>query len=260
MRQLDIFGNVIEVTEEEVAKDGLQKKLQQVRLATATDDAKQDPQNHIEITPDPSAEPQVTKHAEQVTKSKESDEPMKAKPFQLMPERLTTDEFLDAKIKAAKARIKQQLQQEALAAKSKTHDPGKPTPQKRGRKSLKEQPAEADAVEIPGDEVLFQKQYYPMGVVAKWFKVNQSLLRFWENEFDILKPRKTRKGSRLFRPEDVKNLQLIHHLVREKKYTLEGAKEFMKTNRQRAEMQLKLTQTLQKFKGFLLELKANLQE
>lgn len=131
--------------------------------------------------------------------------------------------------------------------------------QKRGRKSFKEIDAEVDLIEVPEDEVLFQRQYYPISTVAGWFKVNTSLLRFWENEFDILKPRKNRKGDRMFRPEDVKNLELIYHLLREKKYTIDGAREFLKGNKKKAETQLQLTQTLQKFKSFLLELKANLQ-
>jgi DNA-binding transcriptional MerR regulator len=131
--------------------------------------------------------------------------------------------------------------------------------QKRGRKSFKEIDADVDLIEIPEDDVLFQKQYYPISEVAKWFRVNTSLLRFWENEFDVLKPRKNRKGDRLFRPEDVKNLQLIYQLLRQRKYTIEGAKEYIKTNRKKADMQQQLTQTLQKFKSFLLDLKANLQ-
>jgi DNA-binding transcriptional MerR regulator/copper chaperone CopZ len=132
-------------------------------------------------------------------------------------------------------------------------------PQKRGRKSFKEIDSEIDLIEVPEDDVLFSKQYYPISEVAKWFRVNTSLLRFWENEFDVLKPRKNRKGDRLFRPEDVKNLQLIYQLLRQRKYTIEGAKEYMKTNRKKADLQLQLTQTLQKFKSFLLDLKANLQ-
>jgi DNA-binding transcriptional MerR regulator len=95
--------------------------------------------------------------------------------------------------------------------------------------------------------------------VAEWFKVNTSLIRFWENEFDILKPKKNRKGDRLFRPEDVKNLQLIYHLLRQRKYTIEGAKEFIKTNKKKADFQLQLTTTLEKVRTFLLDLKANLQ-
>ena len=101
----------------------------------------------------------------------------------------------------------------------------------RGRKSLKEMTASADLIDVPEDEILFQKMYYSIGKVAEMFKVNQSLIRFWENEFDVLKPKKNGKGDRLFRPEDVKNLQLIHHLIREKKYTMEGAKEFIKKNK-----------------------------
>lgn len=135
----------------------------------------------------------------------------------------------------------------------------KKLPQKRGRKSFKEIDAEVDLIEIPDDEILFQKQYYPISEVAKWFRVNTSLIRFWENEFDVLKPRKNRKGDRLFRPEDVKNLQLIYQLLRQRKYTVEGAKEYIKTNKKKADVQLQLTNTLQKFKSFLLDMKANLQ-
>ena len=135
----------------------------------------------------------------------------------------------------------------------------KKTPQKRGRKSFKEIDATVDLIELPSDEELYKKQYYSISTVANWFKVNTSLIRFWENEFDILKPRKNRKGDRMFRPEDVKNLALIHHLLRHKKYTIDGAKDFLKGNKKKADTELQLTQTLQKFKSFLLELKANLQ-
>src|ERR1700733_6832927 len=89
----------------------------------------------------------------------------------------------------------------------------------RGRRSLKEFGLEADLISIPEDSVLFQKQYYSIGEVAGWFRVNQSLLRYWESEFDILQPRKNRKGDRFFRPVDVKNLQLIYDLLRRRKFT-----------------------------------------
>jgi DNA-binding transcriptional MerR regulator len=127
----------------------------------------------------------------------------------------------------------------------------------RGRMSLKEKESGADLIEIPEDAVLFEKKYYAMGVVAEMFKVNQSLIRFWENEFDILKPRKNGKGDRLFRPEDIKNLKLIYHLLRERKYTLEGAKEFLKQNK-RADEKFALIESLKKLKSFLHELKADL--
>ncbi|RXK81051.1 MerR family transcriptional regulator [Filimonas effusa] len=131
-------------------------------------------------------------------------------------------------------------------------------PKKRGRKSFKEIDAESDLIQLPDDEALFEKQYYPISVVAGWFNVNASLLRFWENEFDILKPRKNRKGDRLFRPEDVKNLQVIYYLLRQRKFTIEGAKEYLKTNKKKADTNTQLIQSLNKLRGFLLEFKANI--
>lgn len=127
----------------------------------------------------------------------------------------------------------------------------------RGRMSLKEKDAGTDLIEVPEDEILFQKKYYAIGIVAEMFKVNQSLIRFWENEFDILKPRKNGKGNRLFRPEDIKNLKLIYHLLRERKYTIEGAKDHLKQNK-RADEKFALIESLKKLKGFLNELKADL--
>lgn len=127
----------------------------------------------------------------------------------------------------------------------------------RGRKSVKEMSAGVDLIEVPDDEILFQKMYYPIGQVAAWFKVNPSLIRLWENEFTVLKPKKNGKGDRLFRPEDVKNIQLIYHLTREKKYTMEGAKDYFKNNK-KAEEKFATISSLKKIKGFLLELKANL--
>ncbi len=127
----------------------------------------------------------------------------------------------------------------------------------RGRKSVKELSEGVDLIDVPEDEILFQKMYYSIGKVAEMFKVNQSLIRLWENEFDILKPRKNGKGDRLFRPEDVKNIQLIYHLTREKKYTMQGAKDFFKNNKKSTE-QFEMINSLKKVKVFLLELKANL--
>lgn len=128
---------------------------------------------------------------------------------------------------------------------------------KRGRKSLKDMSAEPGVVDIPEDEILFKKQYYSIGDVATMFKENTSLIRYWENEFDILKPKKNKKGDRYFRPEDVKNLKMIYHLLRERKYTIEGAKEFLKNNKSAGEKH-EMIESLQKIKLFLLELKNNL--
>ena len=72
------------------------------------------------------------------------------------------------------------------------------------------------------------KRYFKIGEVAKAFNVNTSLIRFWDKEFDVLKPKKNNKGNRLFTQEDIKNLQLIYHLVKEKGFTLDGAKNKLK--------------------------------
>ena len=127
----------------------------------------------------------------------------------------------------------------------------------RGRKSQKLYAAEADLVNIPEDEILFQKQYYSIGEVSQMFQVNASLLRFWESEFDIIKPRKNRKGDRHFRPVDIKNLQLIYDLLRRRKLTIDGARDFIKNNRKSQE-RFAMIQSLQKLKGFLLEVKSSL--
>ncbi|HLD54444.1 MAG TPA: MerR family transcriptional regulator [Sediminibacterium sp.] len=129
---------------------------------------------------------------------------------------------------------------------------------KRGRKSFKEMDAVADLIEIPTEEVLKEKLYYSISEVASWFKVNTSLLRYWENEFDILQPRKTRKGDRLFRVEDIKNLQLIYLLLRQRKFSIEGAKSYLKNNKNKIDTETQLVQSLTKFKQFLLELKSSL--
>ncbi|MEN2435476.1 MerR family transcriptional regulator [Weeksellaceae bacterium A-14] len=74
------------------------------------------------------------------------------------------------------------------------------------------------------------KLYYSIGEVARAFDVNTSLIRYWEQEFPILKPKKNKKGNRYFTPEDIKNLKIIYHLVKEKGYTLDGARIALTTN------------------------------
>jgi DNA-binding transcriptional MerR regulator len=143
-----------------------------------------------------------------------------------------------------------------IAPKNDTIDEKKPS--KRGRKSFREMDTELDLINVPDESILAQKLYYSISEVAGWFNVNTSLLRYWENEFDILQPRKTRKGDRLFRVEDIKNLQLIYFLLRQRKFSIEGAKNYLKNNKSQAYTQVQLVQTLNKFKGFLLELKSNL--
>ena len=127
----------------------------------------------------------------------------------------------------------------------------------RGRRPLRELVAAGDEPNIPADEILFSKQYYSMGEVATMFQVNHSLLRFWESEFDILQPRKNKKGDRHFRPIDIKNLQLIYDLLRRRKLTIEGARNFLKQHKNSQE-RFEMIKSLQQIKSFLLELKASL--
>ena len=128
---------------------------------------------------------------------------------------------------------------------------------KRGRKSLKEPVPDTGTIQVPDDEILFQKQYYSIGEVATMFRENQSLIRYWETEFDILQPKKNRKGDRFFRPVDIKNLVMIYDLLRRRKFTIEGAREYLKRDK-KADKKFEMIQSLEKIKSFLLELKATL--
>ncbi|PJA09067.1 MAG: MerR family transcriptional regulator [Flavobacteriales bacterium CG_4_10_14_0_2_um_filter_32_8] len=102
------------------------------------------------------------------------------------------------------------------------------------------------------------KIYYAIGEVAKMFEVNTSLIRFWEKEFDIIKPKKNKKGNRLFTKEDIANFHVIFHLVKERGFTLEGAKKKLKGNKEDTIKNAEIVQSLQKIKGFLIELKQEL--
>jgi DNA-binding transcriptional MerR regulator len=108
-------------------------------------------------------------------------------------------------------------------------------------------------IDLPPD-----KRYYSMGEIAKAFDVNQSLIRFWDKEFDILKPKKNAKGNRLFTPEDVKNLQLIYHLVKERGFTLEGAKVHLKEGQQKTLDKFEIIRKLEAVKAQLLSIKNEL--
>ena len=85
-----------------------------------------------------------------------------------------------------------------------------------------------------------EKLYYSIGEVSKAFSVNTSLLRYWENEFDILNPKKTVKGTRKYSSVDIKNLKLIYNLLKVRGFTIEGAKEKLKTESKKIEMVEKL--------------------
>ena len=102
------------------------------------------------------------------------------------------------------------------------------------------------------------KRYFSIGELAKAFNVNASLIRFWDKEFDILKPRKNAKGNRMFTQEDVKNLQLIYHLVKERGFTLEGAKTHLKEGQKKTLDKFEIINKLESIKAQLLSIKGEL--
>jgi DNA-binding transcriptional MerR regulator len=103
-----------------------------------------------------------------------------------------------------------------------------------------------------------EKRYYGIGEVARAFDVNTSLIRFWEKEFDVLQPKKNAKGNRKFTPRDIKNLELIYHLVKERGFTLEGAKLHLKENRQQTMDNYAIIRKLERVKAELIKIKDQL--
>ena len=99
-----------------------------------------------------------------------------------------------------------------------------------------------------------EKLYYTIGEVSKAFDVNPSLIRFWEKEFEILKPKKNNKGTRRYSSIDIENFQTIHHLVKEKGYTLDGAKVQLKMLNKNFE----IIKKLEKIKATLINIKREL--
>lgn len=102
------------------------------------------------------------------------------------------------------------------------------------------------------------KRYYRIGEIAKAFDVNASLIRFWDKEFEALKPKKNAKGNRRFTPEDVQNLKLIYNLVKERGYTLEGAKTYLKEQNQKSLNDFDIITKLEHVKNELIKIKNQL--
>jgi DNA-binding transcriptional MerR regulator len=111
---------------------------------------------------------------------------------------------------------------------------------------------------MPYKEKNIEKLYYTIGEVAKMFDVNVSLLRYWEKEFEILKPKKNKKGNRLFTKKDVNNIEIIYHLVKERGFTLDGAKKKLSENKSDTIDNIEIINKLKKIKGFLNELSSAL--
>ena len=111
---------------------------------------------------------------------------------------------------------------------------------------------------MPYKEKEITKLYYSISEVAAMFEVNTSLIRFWEKEFDIIKPKKNKKGNRLFTPKDIENLRVIYHLVKERGFTLDGAKRKLKENPDDTVQNVEIITRLRGIRAFLIDLKAQL--
>lgn len=111
---------------------------------------------------------------------------------------------------------------------------------------------------MPYKKPVIEKIYYPIGEVSEMFQVNTSLIRFWEKEFDIIKPHKNKKGNRLFTKDDIKNLHLIYHLVKERGMTLAGVKKKLHENKEGEQKNFEIVEKLKSIKELLLEVKSEL--
>ncbi len=111
---------------------------------------------------------------------------------------------------------------------------------------------------MPYKEKKVEKLYYSIGEVATMFDVNTSLIRFWEKEFDIIKPKKNKKGNRLFTQKDIDNFHIIYHLVKERGMTLKGAKMKLKENREDVEHNHEIVRSLESIRAMLMDVNESL--
>ena len=111
---------------------------------------------------------------------------------------------------------------------------------------------------MPFKEKDIEKQYYSIGEVAAMFQVAPSLIRFWESEFEVLKPKKSKKGNRLFTKLDIENLRLVYHLVKERGYTIQGAREVLKNRPVQTKDKVEIIKSLEKIREFLVSMKNEL--
>ncbi|MBC8266319.1 MAG: MerR family transcriptional regulator [Flavobacteriales bacterium] len=111
---------------------------------------------------------------------------------------------------------------------------------------------------MPYKEKQIEKLFYPIGDVAKMFDVSVSSIRYWEKEFDILKPKKNKKGNRMFTKKDVENLRIIYHLTKERGFTLEGAKKKLRENKSDTIENVEIINHLKNIRRFLVEFREEL--
>ncbi|MDI9338160.1 MAG: MerR family transcriptional regulator [Alphaproteobacteria bacterium] len=131
---------------------------------------------------------------------------------------------------------------------------------KGGRISFKDMDITMQQLKIPDEAFLLAKSYHSITHVSQWFYVNKSLLRYWEKEFSILQPKKNKKGDRFYNIDDIRLIEKIYYLLRVKKYSIEGAKEYLKENKNVLDTKFMLIEGLEKLKQLLIVWKNKLQE
>jgi DNA-binding transcriptional MerR regulator len=113
---------------------------------------------------------------------------------------------------------------------------------------------------MPYKKPKIEKIFYSIGEVAEMINENQSLVRYWENQFESLKPHKNKKGTRLFTKEDIETIKLIHHLVKERGMTIKGARQKLKDNREETTQNFEIVKRLQDIRQQLVEIRDGLEE
>lgn len=111
---------------------------------------------------------------------------------------------------------------------------------------------------MPYKEKEIEKLFYPIGEVAQMFDVSVSSIRYWEKKFDILKPKKNKKGNRMFTKKDVENLRIIYHLTKERGFTLEGAKKKLRENKTDTIDNIEIISHLKNIRKFLVDFREEL--
>ena len=106
---------------------------------------------------------------------------------------------------------------------------------------------------MPYKEKKVEKLFYSIGEAAEILDVPVSTVRFWENEFDILKPRRNKKGNRLFTPGDLENLKKIHFLLKERGMTIEGARKALSEQGAETDHVMEVTNRLKNIRSMLVE-------
>ncbi len=113
---------------------------------------------------------------------------------------------------------------------------------------------------VPYKKPKIEKVFYPIGEVAEMFQVNTSTIRFWENEFDVIKPQKNKKGNRLFLPEDIEQIKLIYHLIKERGLTIKGAKQKLKDNRDETLTNHEMVDRLKNIRQMLIDIRDEMEK